>query len=336
MSRRERTLTAIGHSQPDRVPYAIEFTSAQLAKTCAAYAMDPAEFEAYLGNHCQKVGFNIGGRSEREGYFTDEFGVEWDRTGDDKDIGIPTAELVSPHDDSYVFPEPDLDEMVRSVDRALATRGDAVLFGKIGTTYFERAWSLCGFQNMLMYLAADEDFVKEILAKVLSYNLKIIDSVIDSGIDGFYFGDDYGQQNGLLMSPRMWRTFFKEGWATMFSRVKSRGKIVALHSCGNITDLLPEFIDIGLDIYQTVQPEIYDLRRLKAEFGDRLTFWGGISTQRDLPFDPPEVLRKKIEDTVALLGASGGYIAGPTHRLPPDIPIANIRTLVETLRIDGD
>ena len=121
----------------------------------------------------------------------------------------------------------------------------------------------------------------------------------------------------------------------MFSRVKSRGKIVALHSCGNITDLLPEFIDIGLDIYQTVQPEIYDLSRLKAEFGDRLTFWGGISTQRDLPFDTPDVLRMKIDRTIAVLGASGGYIAGPTHRLPPDIPIENIRTLVDALRIDG-
>jgi uroporphyrinogen decarboxylase len=259
----------------------------------------------------------------------------WDRTGDDKDIGVPTADLVSPHDDSYTYPEPDLEEVVRLADSATATRGDAVLFGKIGTTYFERAWSLCGFQNMLMYLAVEEDFVKEVLDNVLAYNLKIIDAVIDSDIDGFYFGDDYGQQTGLLMSPQMWRKFFKEGWATMFSRVKARGKLVALHSCGNITDILPEFVDIGLDIYQTVQPELYDLRQLKAEFGGRLCFWGGISTQRDLPFDSPEVLRKKIHSTIAVMGESGGYIAGPTHRLPPDIPIENIRTLVETLRIDG-
>jgi uroporphyrinogen decarboxylase len=335
MSRRERTLTAIGHSQPDLTPYTIEFTSAQLARTCAAYGMDQAEFQEYLGNHCKKVGFNIGGRSEAEGFFTDEFGVVWDRTGDDKDIGVPTADLVSPHDDSYAYPEPDLEEMVRSVDRATATRGDAVLFGKIGTAYFERAWSLCGFQNMLMYLAMEEDFVKEVLSNILAYNLKIIDAVIDSDVDGLYFGDDYGQQTGLLMSPQMWRKYFKEGWAEMFSRAKSKGKLVALHSCGNITDLLPEFIDIGLDIYQTVQPELYDLRRLKSEFGSRLCFWGGISTQRDLPFASPEVLRKKIHSTVAVLGESGGYIAGPTHRLPPDIPIENIRTLVEALRIEG-
>ena len=334
MSRRERTFTAIEHRQPDLTPYTIEFTSTQLEKTCVGYGMDQAEFQTYLGNHCKKVGFNIGGRSEKDGFFTDEFGVVWDRSGDDKDIGVPITELVSPHDDSYTFPEPDLDEMVRSAERALATRGDAVLFGKIGTTYFERAWSLSGFQNMLMYLAVEEDFVREILDNVLAYNLKIIDAVIDSGIDGFYFGDDYGQQSGLMMSPDMWQRFFKEGWATMFSRVKSRGKLVALHSCGNITELLPEFIDIGLDIYQTVQPEIYDLAKLKAEFGDRLCFWGGISTQRDLPFDTPEVLRQKIEDTAAVMGASGGYIAGPAHRLPPDIPFENIRTLVETLRIE--
>jgi uroporphyrinogen decarboxylase len=189
---------------------------------------------------------------------------------------------------------------------------------------------------MLMYLAMEEDFVKEVLDGVLAYNLKIIDTVIDTGIDGFYFGDDYGQQSGLMMSPAMWRKFFREGLATMFSRVKSSGKIVALHSCGNIADLLPDLVDIGLDIYQTVQPELYDLRTLKSEFGDRLTFWGGISTQRDLPFDPPDVLRQKIDDTIAVMGASGGYIAGPTHRLPPDIPFENIQTLIETLRIADD
>lgn len=335
MSRRERVLTAIAHRQPDRTPYTIEFTSAQLEKTCAGYGMDRAEFEAYLGNHCQKVGFNIGGRSEQEGFFTDEFGVVWDRTGSDKDIGIPVGELVRPHDDSYTYPEPDLDEMVRSVDRALASRGDAILFGKLGTTYFERAWSLTGFQNMLMYLAMEQDFVRDVLDHLLAYNLKVIDAVIDTGIDGFYFGDDYGQQSGLLMSPEMWRQFFKEGWATMFSRVKSRGKLVALHSCGNISELLPDLIDIGLDIYQTVQPEVYDLEQLKADFGDRLCFWGGISTQRDLPFDQPQVLRQKIDETVAVLGASGGYIAGPTHRLPPDVPFENVHTLVEALRIEG-
>ena len=334
MSRRERTFAAVEHRQPDRTPYTIEFTSTQLEQTCAGYGMDPDELQEYLGNHCKKVGFNIGGRYEKEGFFTDEFGVVWDRSGNDKDIGVPMTELARPGDDSYTFPEPDLDVMLRSVERALAARGDAVLFGKIGTTYFERAWSLTGFQNMLMYLAMEEDFVRELLDDLLAYNLKIIDAVIDTDIDGFYFGDDYGQQSGLLMSPQMWRRFFKDGLATMFERVKSRGKLVALHSCGNISELLPDLIDIGLDIYQTVQPEIYDLPALKSEFGERLTFWGGLSTQRDLPFDPPDVLKRKIEETTAVMGASGGYIAGPTHRLPPDVPFENIRTLIETLRID--
>jgi uroporphyrinogen decarboxylase len=335
MSRRERTLTAISHRQPDLTPYAIEFTSTQLEQTCVGYGMDEKAFEAYLGNHCKKVSFNIGGRSEQAGFFTDEFGVVWDRTGADKDIGVPVTELVRPGDDSYTYPEPDLDAMSLAVDRAMTLRGDAVLFGKIGTTYFERAWSLTGFQNMLMYMAMDEGFVRGVLDRVLAYNLRIIDAAIDTGIDGFYFGDDYGQQSGLLMSPEMWRRFFKEGWAEMFASIKSRDKLVALHSCGNITELLPEFIDIGLDIYQTVQPEVYDLRKLKADFGDRLCFWGGVSTQRDLPFDKPETLRRKIDETKAVLGESGGYIAGPTHRLPPDIPFENVRTLVEALRIEG-
>jgi len=330
MTKRDRVFSAVSHKDTDIVPFNIEFTSEQYEKTLSIYGMTGTEFDKYLGNHCSKISYNFGGHSEKKGFFTDEFGVTWDRTGIDKDIGVVVENLISGSDDtSYSFPEPNLTEIGIRTEKALTSRGDTVLFGKIGMAFFERAWSLCGFQDILMQIALEPDHVRDVLARILEYNLKIIDKALEYGIDGFYFGDDYGQQSGLLMSPDMWRSNFKEGLATMFGRVKEKGKLVALHSCGDITGILPDLVEIGLDIYQTVQPEIYNLPKLKKDFGSNLTFWGAISTQKELPFSSPEGLKDTIQETVRVLSKNGGYIAGPTHRLPPDIPGENIRVLVD-------
>lgn len=332
MTKRDRVFTALEHKTPDRVPYTVEFTSEQLQQTLNAYSMDKAEFFRHLGNHCEKVSYNIGGYTQKEGFFTDEFGVVWDRSGLDKDIGVIQENRISSTvDKTYLFPEVNVDAIKKSTEQAIQQRGDTVLFGKIGMAYFERAWSLCGFQNLLMYMALEPDFVSDLFEKILNYNLTIIKTAVQYDIDGFYFGDDYGQQSGLLMSPDMWRTLIKPGLAKMFSVIKNENKYIALHSCGDVTSILPDLIDIGLDIYQTVQPEIYDFAQLKLDFGEKLSFWGGIGTQSDLPNLTSDDLHDTIHKTLQTLGKNGGYIAGPTHRMPADISVDNVRVLIDIL-----
>jgi uroporphyrinogen decarboxylase len=197
---------------------------------------------------------------------------------------------------------------------------------------FERAWSLRGFENFLGDLAGEEKFVYELLEQILGYNMKIIDRALNYPLDGFFFGDDYGQQNGLLMSPATWRKFIKPCLKTMFEKVKSTGRTVALHSCGNLTAILGDLIDIGLDVYQTVQPEIYGLKNIKEQFGAHLTFWGGISTQKDLPYITPKEVKKLAHETIRILGKGGGYIAAPTHQIPADVPIENVIALIEAFK----
>jgi len=122
------------------------------------------------------------------------------------------------------------------------------------------------------------------------------------------------------------------GLKQMFAKVNDAGKAVALHSCGNISEILGDLDDIGLDIYQTVQPEIYDLAKLKADHGKSLTFWGAISTQKTLPFVSPDELKDIIRKTMDTMGTDGGYIAAPTHGVPKDVPAENIIALVEVLK----
>jgi uroporphyrinogen decarboxylase len=185
---------------------------------------------------------------------------------------------------------------------------------------------------MLMDLMLEEEFVRELFTRITQRNAQILDIALEYDFDGVYFGDDYGQQTGLLISPDTWRRCVKPYLRILFEKAKSKGKIVCLHSCGNISGILSDLIDIGLDVYQTVQPEVYDLKKLKKEFGSNLCFYGGISTQRDLPFKTPKEIFSIVKETMQVLGEGGGYIAAPTHRVTPDTPASNIIAMVEALR----
>lgn len=332
MTRKERAALALAHKSTDIVPYNIELTSQELEKVSHAAGISEKDFFEFAGNHIEKINYNqlcaLG-----SGRFRDEFGVIWKRGGKDKDIGmIENCLLNEPCLDGFVFPEPDEKAVRMQTETYVNNSRDTVKFGKLGTTYFERAWSLRGLETFLMDLALYPEFVEKLFDRILQYNLGVIDIALQYDIDGFYFGDDYGQQGGLILSPKMWRKFIKPGMSAMFERVKNAGKIAALHSCGDISLILSDLIDIGLDVYQTVQPEIYDLKTLKNHYGKNLSFWGAISTQQTLPYVKPEELRKIVKNTLDILGKDGGYIAGPTHQVPDDVPAENILTLIQVLK----
>jgi len=332
VGKRECVLDAIRHKGTGIVPYNVELTSEELAKVSDFLGIEKAGFFDWAGNYIEKCSCNFGGGYVKPDFYKDEFGVLWDRSGIDKDIGICDIQIPEPNLNNYTFPEPDLKAIEESIEKLVNNGRDTFKLAKIGLAYFERAWSLAGMENLLMNFLLEPDFCKELLEKILEYNLKIIETVCEYDIDGVYLGDDYGQQTGLIMSPQTWREFIKPGLATMFDTAKKRGKIVALHSCGDISNILSDLIDIGLDVYQTVQPEVYDLKKLKAEYGADLAFWGCISTQRLLPYATPAELKNVVNETIAIMSEGGGFIAAPTHQVPADVPAENILALVELLR----
>jgi len=331
--KRERVKAAILHNNTDIVPYNIELLTEEMIKVSEYTGINKEKFWDWAGNHIEKISYNIGGRYIRPGYFKDEFGIIWNRSGLDKDIGIMNEIILKePNLNNYKFPEPEIYKCREITENILNNGKDSFKFGKIGTTLFERAWSLRGMENLLMDFILNPGFVEELFDNILQYNLKIIDAVLEYDIDGFYFGDDYGQQTGLLMSPDTWRKFIKPCLKKMFDKIKGAGKFIALHSCGNIIELFDDLIDMGLDIYQTFQPEIYDIKQVKARYGNNLTFYGGISTQRTLPFAKPEELKIIVKNTINIMSKNGGYIAAPTHRVPADVPVENIVALVKLLK----
>jgi len=332
MTNRERVLAAISHRETDIIPYDVGFTQQEYDKV-AEYLGD-RNFGEKINNHMSGVYYD-GWPKEMApgtGYFKDDFGVVWNRNGIDKDIGVINGlVLKEPTLKGYTFPEPDEAELKKRFDRLMKEKKNNFTFGNLGFSMFERAWSMRGMENLLMDMVIHPNFVDELLDLITEYNLKIIDIGLEYDVDGFMFGDDWGQQRGLIMGPKHWRRFIKPRMARMYERVKSKGKVVLQHSCGDIHEIFPDLIEIGLDVYQTFQPEIYDIKKMKKEYGAYLTFWGGISTQRLLPFASAEEVKRVTRETLDILGVNGGYIAGPTHSIPGDVPPENVLAMLEVL-----
>ena len=260
----------------------------------------------------------------------------WNRTVD-KDIGnVEGLCLPEPTLQGYDFPRVD-DDFYRGIYRAFVARNpETFRFGAIGFSLFERAWTLRGMENLLMDMLERPAFVDALLDRITEYNLGAIRVALEFDIDGVHFGDDWGQQAGTIMGPALWRRFIKPRLALMYAEVKRAGKFVSQHSCGDVRELFPDLIDIGLDIFNTFQPEIMDVAEMKRLYGADLTFWGGISTQRVLPFLSPAAVQANIRHLLAVVGQGGGYICAPTHDVPMDVPVENIVAMIEVLQRQGN
>lgn len=332
MTKRERVFSAIDHKHTDSIPYHIDLTQKAYEKV-SIYLGDP-DFINTIGNHISSV-FYDGYTEEvpgKSGFWRDRFGVVWNRTID-RDIGVVANYILkSPNMDGYKFPVIDKRALDSDLKMLTKTENDTFRIADIGFTLFERAWTLRGMDNILMDMALESKFINELFDAITEYELKLIDGILTYDVDGFLFGDDWGQQKGMIMGPSYWREYIKPRMKSMFEKVKKAKRKVLLHSCGDIHEILPDLIEIGLDVYQTFQPEIYDIRRIKKEYGKDLTFWGGISTQSLLPYASVEELKKVIRETMEILGTNGGYIAAPTHAVPGDVPPENIVAMIETFQ----
>jgi uroporphyrinogen decarboxylase len=332
MTKRERVIAALQHRETDFIPYSLSFTQGARDKMVQFYGS--GSFAEGTGDHITMMDYSGGGRPllQKEGYFSDDFGVVWNRTVD-KDIGVIEGFQISgPDMSSYSFPEVPEALIRKQCEECLANAGDRFSFASLGFSLFERAWTLTGMENLLIYMVTEPDFVTGLFDRITGFNMQVIDIFLDYGFDGIHFGDDWGQQQGLIMGPALWRKFVKPQLAKMYGAVKERNLFVSQHSCGDINDVLPDLIEVGLDVYQTFQPEIYDIQSVKALYGGRLSFWGGISTQRLLPFATPGELIEKASDIMRLAGKGGGFIAGPTHAIPGDVPAENIDALIRLFK----
>ena len=321
-------LAAEGRKVP-WVPWHCNFTLEAAQKLREHFGRD--DLDVVLDNHFLKLGQDIGFFEELgNDRFRDGFGVVWNRSID-KDIGVVEKYLLSePTLDGYEFPDPLNKRFFEDIPAKLSKHGDCFRVFKIGFSLYERAWALRGMENLMMDFLDHPDFVRRLLRSIADYNIAQTTEALKYDIDAVYFGDDWGQQRGLQMGPKLWREFILPELERMYSTIRRAGKLVFIHSCGKVDELFDDLIRIGLNCFNPFQPEVMDVFGLLKRYRGRLAFHGGLSTQRTLPYGSVEDVRNATRKLLEA-GAEGGYIFAPAHAVEGDVPLENMLAFIETL-----
>ena len=186
------------------------------------------------------------------------------------------------------------------------------------------------YVDLLLNPTLTECIIEHIRDYFLEYNRRVFEAAGDS-IDIFMMGDDFGTQAGLMMDADLWRKFFRRGFRAFIDLAHSFDIKVMHHTCGSVVELIPDFIDAGLDLLQSLQPraEGMDLANLKREYGRHIAFHGSIDIQETVPRGSPETIRRHVAEQMAAGKPGGGFIIGTAHNIPPETPTENILALYD-------
>lgn len=327
MTKRDVVKLVLDGKQPPYVPWSFSFTMEAKEKLIQYYGHD--DISAAVDNHLLELGSDIGFFTDAgENLVRDVFGVVWDRSID-KDIGIVKGRVLpEPALRGYEYPNPLDPRFFEDIQGKIAHYSDRFRVFQLGFSLFERAWTLRGMEQLLMDFYDHPRFVRELLNTIADYNIAQITEAMKYDIDAVHFGDDWGQQRGLIMGPKLWREFIYPVLKRMYGVVLDAGKYVSIHSCGDVDELFDDLIDIGLNLFNPFQSEVMDVTMLLKHYRGRLAFHGGISTQRTLPYGTVETVLQEVKHLLKL-GGDGGYILSPAHAVESDVPLENMLAFIE-------
>jgi uroporphyrinogen decarboxylase len=367
MTSRERVVAALNHREPDRVPFDCNFVYEGYLRIEEYLGLKP-EKEVYPGSPWLAVSNPVELLDELKidlcyiglaksssvpefeygmDHYVDGWGVKFRKvehtSGIHYDFYDPVLKDASIKElEEYPWPDPTNPELILGLEKKakdLYENTDFALVGKFSNSIFEQSFYMRGFEQLLMDLALDPEFASALMSKMVDLALGYLEVGLKAC--GKYLqcvrfaGDDMGQQSGMLMSPKTFREVIKPQFARYYAtarklidQVNPEIKVMA-HTDGDVYPIIPDYIEMGLDVLNPVQPYVKDMEhdKLKAEFGDRLAFHAAIDIQKVMPFGTPEEVKSEAIKTMKTLGPGGGYILAPTHYLQADVPPENVIAL---------
>ena len=331
-NRRELVLDAIAHRETWRIPHSIMYQPA--AGDALADYYDVENVEMALGNAIEWIADRLsGGKLEelgllRAGEYTDVWGVHWYGVGETRGH-VATPPIRESSLRGYDFPGTVDADVLAQMKAQVAGSPHLYRVAKLGALW-EQATFLRGMEDLLVDLLLNPGFVHDLLDGItdtLLQNLALYDRELD--VDCMWLSDDYGSQSGLLMSPKLWREFIQPRLKRVSDAVHAAGYPFALHSDGAIADVIPDVVDLGVDLLHPVQSECVDVYWMKREFGQHITIWGGYGSQGTLVFGSPRQVRAEVDALCDALGAGGGFILSPGLSLQSEVPVENAAAFLD-------
>jgi len=239
--------------------------------------------------------------------------------------------------ENYAFPDPRAEGRFDIARREVAKYSqDYFIIGDCELSIFELAWQLTGMAKYMLAMAMQEEWVTRLNDRVEHWTTQLALQVVALGVDAIWFGEDLGTQTSTLISPAMWRRMFKPRYVRMFDLLRAQNPdlIIIMHSDGAVAPLLEDFIEMGVDVYNPVQPNVpgSDPKELKDKYGDSIAFFGGIDQQELLPSGDIERLRAEVKHRCEVLGRNGGYLMAPAHIIQADTSPKTVKAFIAAPR----
>ena len=361
MNSKERVLTAFKQlpGLPDRMPLQFDLCKQltdEFAKKLGVepdyslsyyedltYRISANDIRTHLGSDCVVVGGTVASGYKSEvvtGNITkNEFGMHMKPTELYVEVvKCPLEDVNSVADiENYDFPDAYAPGRFDKAKRDIERFGkDYFVIGDVELSIFELAWHLTGMEKYLVGLMMGEDWIEALNDKVEKWTTDLAIQLVKAGVDALWLGEDLGSQTSTLISPEQWRELFKPRHKRIIEKVKAENPevIIIMHSDGAVAPLIEDFIEMGIEVYNPVQPNVAgsDPQELIDKYGGRINFFGGIDQQELLPSGDKEAIEKEIRRRAEIMGKEGGYLMAPAHILQADVSAKTVEFMIEVVK----
>lgn len=344
MNSKERVYNTIHRKPVDRLARYIWIgrgAADNLKRTFGAAADD---IDTLIGNDVKQTWLSINGQMEadcKEGEsFVDEWGIRWHRDGYyNAVIEHPLANLGEEEIKNYPFPDPLKPQRYEYLKELLDKFGkDTFIGADVSGSLFEPAYHLRGMENLMIDMALEDPVADILLDRLCDFTTSVACRAAEMGVDWIWLGDDMGTQQSMLMSPDMWRKYFKPRMKKIIDAIHkiAPGMIIAYHSCGSIYPIIKELVEIGVQVLNPMQESAKGMEheKIKAEFADKLTFMCGLDTQTFMVNASPDEVKTAMAEKAKLLSqCNGSYIVAASHTIQHDVPVENIMAMLNGLNL---
>ncbi|MBI2433258.1 MAG: hypothetical protein HYV26_10335 [Candidatus Hydrogenedentes bacterium] len=340
MTSKERVRAALGREQADRLPFFMWFHPSTARHLAELLEIPAAHVGEVFGNDVRQAWVNnnhamegIVHEYDGEGHL-DDWGIGWEKQGAyNQIVHFPLLNANAEEVLRYRFPEDRIEDLLGHMLPVAEHAQDSFLGVDVSPCAFEMYWRLRGMEQAILDLVADEDLAYIMLGRCADFSVMLAEKSLQRfPVDWLWTGDDVAGQQTMIMGPELWRALVKPHLQRVVNIGKRAGLPVAYHCCGALRPIIPDLIDMGIDVLNPVQCSCpgMDPLELKREFGRHLTFMGGVDTQYVLPLGTAdEVYRATAGLIEGMTADGGGYILAASHTVPPETPDDNIFAMYE-------